>query len=83
MTNYVLFDLLDAVSVDEFRRRTLAGNIRLSGNVGLNLSGRELPWSARPPDGDGITDILAAHQRVVQESVGKEVLAGTSLSDWF
>jgi hypothetical protein len=50
----------------------------------LDPTGRQwvAQWIGRR-HGDGITDILAAHQRVVQESVGKEVLAGTSLSDWF
>lgn len=39
-------------------------------------------WIGRP-HGDNITNILAAHQRIVQEFVGKEVLAEASLNDWF
>lgn len=50
----------------------------------LDPAGRQwvAQWIGRP-HADGIIDILAARQRIVQESVGKEVLAGTSLSDWF
>lgn len=50
----------------------------------LDPAGRQwvAQWIGRP-HADGITDILSAHQRIVQESVGTEVLAGTSLSDWF